>query len=53
MYLDMPVDGDPTMAFDGHNFVLVGVLVVFTLIFGVYWAPVASLAERSVVFLGG
>ena len=53
MYLDMPVDGDPVMSVDMHNSVLVGVLVVCTVVFGVYWAPVSSFAQRSITFFGG
>jgi len=53
MYLDMPVDGDPVMTLDLHNSVLVGLLVVGTVVFGLYWAPVVSLAARSVLFIGG
>jgi NADH-quinone oxidoreductase subunit N len=50
MYLDAPVDGDPVMTIDLHNAVLVGILTLFTVVFGVYWAPVINLAERSVLF---
>ena len=53
MYMDQPVDGDPVMTVDLHNSVLVGALALGTLIFGVYWAPVVNLADRSVVFFGG
>ncbi|TFH24792.1 MAG: NADH-quinone oxidoreductase subunit N [Myxococcales bacterium] len=53
MFLDLPAEGDPTMTIDMHNSVLVGALVVFTVVFGVYWAPVSSLAARSLLFIGG
>lgn len=53
MYLDQPVEGDPVMTVDLHNSVLVGALVVGTLVFGVYWAPLINLADRSVVFFRG
>jgi NADH-quinone oxidoreductase subunit N len=52
MFLDLPVDGDPVMSIDLHNSVLVGTLVVGTLVFGVYWAPVVSFAARSLLFAG-
>jgi NADH-quinone oxidoreductase subunit N len=52
MYLDLPVDGDPVMAVDAHSFFLVGVLMLGTLVFGVYWAPVIDFAERSLLFVG-
>jgi NADH-quinone oxidoreductase subunit N len=53
MYFDQPVEGDPVMTVDLHNSVLVGALVVGTLVFGVYWAPLINLADRSVVFFRG
>ena len=53
MFLDLPAGGDPVMTVDLHNSLLVGAMVVGTLIFGVYWTPVADLAQRSIVFLGG
>ena len=53
MFLDVPAEDDPTMTFDLHNSVLVGALVVFTVVFGVYWAPLSSLAARSLLFIGG
>jgi len=52
MYLDFPVEGDPVMAIDGHSSFLVGVLMLATLVFGVYWAPVIDFAERSLLFVG-
>ena len=53
MFLDMPAESDPEMTLDMHNSVLVGALVVFTVVFGVYWAPVSSFAARSLLFIGG
>jgi len=52
MYLDLPVDGDPIVAIDLHSFFLVGLLMLGTLVFGVYWAPVIDFAERSLLFVG-
>ncbi len=52
MYLDLPVDGDPAVSMDLHNAILIGVLAVCTLVFGVYWSPVVSLAARSILFTG-
>jgi len=52
MYLDQPVEGDPVMKIDGHNAMLVGALVLGTVVFGVYWSPVVSLATRSLLFIG-
>jgi NADH-quinone oxidoreductase subunit N len=53
MYFDFPVGGDPVVSVDLHNSLLIAALVAGTLVFGVYWAPVADLAERSILFLGG
>jgi NADH-quinone oxidoreductase subunit N len=53
MFLDRPTLDDPFMAVDIHNSLLVGALVVGTVVFGVYWAPVIALAERSVLFFAG
>ena len=52
MYLDLPVDGDPTMVADTHNSLLIGFLVLATIVFGVYWAPVIDFADRSLFFVG-
>ena len=53
MYMDQPLEGDPVMAVDLHNSILVAALVIGTLVFGVYWAPVVNLADRSLLFFGG
>ncbi len=53
MYLDFPTADDPAIGFDLHNAVLVAALVVGTVAFGIYWAPVADLAHRSIAFIGG
>jgi NADH-quinone oxidoreductase subunit N len=52
MYLDLPIEGDPVVVIDGHSSFLVGVLMLATLVFGVYWAPVIDFAERSLLFVG-
>jgi NADH-quinone oxidoreductase subunit N len=52
MYLDLPIEGDPVVAIDGHSSFLVGVLMLATLVFGIYWAPVIDFAERSLLFVG-
>ncbi|MFP6627095.1 MAG: NADH-quinone oxidoreductase subunit N [Deltaproteobacteria bacterium] len=53
MYLDQPVEGDPVLTFDLHNSILVAVLVLGTVVFGVYWAPIINLADRSLIFFSG
>jgi NADH-quinone oxidoreductase subunit N len=52
MYFENPVDGDPIMKADLPNSILVGVMVLGTVVFGVYWAPVVDFAERSILFFG-
>ncbi|HYC00107.1 MAG TPA: NADH-quinone oxidoreductase subunit N [Candidatus Limnocylindrales bacterium] len=52
MYLEAPVDGDPVIVMDASNAVLVGMMVLGTIIFGLYWTPVVSFADRSLVFFG-
>jgi hypothetical protein len=53
MFLDQPRAGDPTVTMDVDGGVLVGLLLAGTVVFGLYWTPVMSFAERSVVFFGG
>lgn len=53
MYLDAPVAGDPEIVVDRYNAVLAGALVVLTVTFGVYWAPVVDFADRSLVLFRG
>ncbi len=53
MYLDHPAEGDPVMTIDPHNSCLVGALVVATVVFGIYWAPVVDVVDRSLVFFSG
>ncbi len=52
MFLDQPVAGDPEIAVDTSNGVLIGMLVAGTLVFGLWWTPVINFADRSVVFFG-
>jgi NADH-quinone oxidoreductase subunit N len=52
MYLDLPAEGDPAVSMDFHNTVLIALLAMCTVVFGVYWAPVVSLAARSLMFAG-
>ncbi len=53
MYLDQPVAGDPEMVVDNYNSAFAGALVFLTILFGVYWAPVANFADQSLVFFRG
>lgn len=53
MFLDFPAGGERPVTLDWSNGSLLGILVVLTLVLGVYWAPVKAVADRSVQFLGG
>jgi NADH-quinone oxidoreductase subunit N len=53
MFLDQPRGDEGVVALDAHNAFLLWFLAVPTLVLGVYWAPVAALAERSVHFFLG
>lgn len=53
MYLDQPQEGDPVIRADSYNGIFAGVMVVGTILFGIYWRPVIALADRSLVFFGG
>ena len=53
MFLEQPEEGDPTVDIDAEGGVLVAILLAGTVGFGLYWAPVISFAERSIVFFGG
>ena len=46
------IAADPVVVIDGHSSFLVGVLMLATLVFGIYWAPVIDFAERSLLFVG-
>ncbi|RMD83670.1 MAG: NADH-quinone oxidoreductase subunit N [Candidatus Dadabacteria bacterium] len=53
MYLEAPDEGAPPVELGAHQSVLVGALVAGTLVFGVYWAPLVELAQRSIFFATG
>ena len=54
MFLDQPVEGAvSSFAGEGWNYGLMGMLACATIVFGLYWAPVKSLADRSVRFFLG
>jgi len=52
MFLDQPLAGDPEIAVDTSNGVLIGMLLAGTLVFGLWWTPVVNFADRSLVFFG-
>lgn len=53
MYLEQPIEGDPEIVVDRYNAILAGGLMVLTVVFGVYWAPVVDFADRSLVMFRG
>ncbi len=53
MFLDQPSGGDESVEMDWSTGGLVAVLTLGTIVFGLYWAPVISLADRSIDFFLG
>jgi NADH-quinone oxidoreductase subunit N len=53
MFLDFPTGGETTVALDRANGALLLLLAVFTVVLGVYWAPLIAFADRSARFLLG
>ncbi|MBI5505883.1 MAG: NADH-quinone oxidoreductase subunit N [Deltaproteobacteria bacterium] len=52
MFLDQPLAGDPEIAVDLSNGLLIGMLLAGTLVFGLWWTPIVNFADRSLVFFG-
>jgi len=50
MFLDMPQGDEGSVTIDAPSGAILAVLAVVTLVLGIYWAPVYSLAERAVTF---
>ena len=53
MFLEKPEGGEGPVVVDRHNGLLLGVLAAATLILGIYWAPLADLADQSAHFFIG
>ena len=53
MFLDQPDEGAPVFSGEVWNYGLMGILVTATIVFGLYWTPVLSLADRSLKFFTG
>ncbi len=53
MYLDAPESDAPSVSLGWHHSILVGALVTGTVVFGIYWAPLIALAQRSIFFAAG
>ena len=53
MFLEQPEGGEGPVVTDRHNGLLLGILAAATLILGIYWAPLADLADQSAHFFIG
>jgi len=53
MFLDMPNGDEGVVKSEPWNYGLMGALAVATVAFGLYWAPVIALADRSLSFFSG
>lgn len=53
MFLDQPNGDEGVVSPELWNYSLMGVLAVATVVFGLYWAPVIALANRSMQFFIG
>ena len=53
MFLDFPTGGEKTVSLDRANGALLILLAVFTVVLGIYWAPLIAFADRSARFLLG
>ena len=53
MFLDFPTGGETTVTLDRANGALLILLAVFTVVLGVYWAPLIAFADRSLQFFTG
>lgn len=50
MFLDFPGADDPQVSMDLNASALLGVLTTLTILFGVYWGPLAEYTDRSLQF---
>jgi hypothetical protein len=54
MFLDQPsTEASGSLGSEPWNYSLMSVLACATIVFGLYWAPVIALAERSLKFFIG
>jgi NADH-quinone oxidoreductase subunit N len=53
MFFDQPNGDEGTVTGEAWNYGLMGALAVATIAFGLYWAPVIALADRSLSFFSG
>jgi len=53
MFLEAPRGDEGTVRFEAWNYSLMGVLACATIVFGLYWSPIISFANRSLSFFTG
>src|SRR5271155_5481197 len=53
MFLEQPVGDEPPFKIQAWNYGLMGVLACATIVFGLYWSPIISFANRSLSFFTG
>jgi NADH-quinone oxidoreductase subunit N len=53
MFLEQPRGDEGTVRFEAWNYGLMGLLACATIVFGLYWAPIISFANRSLNFFTG
>ena len=50
MFFEQPRGDEGTVSFEAWNYGLMGVLACATIVFGLYWSPIISFANRSISF---
>src|SRR5271166_1849017 len=53
MFFEQPRGDEGTVKFEAWNYGLMGVLACATIVFGLYWSPIISFANRSLSFFTG
>src|SRR6266404_5351576 len=53
MFFEQPRGDEGTVRFEAWNYGLMGVLACATIVFGLYWSPIISFANRSLNFFTG
>ncbi|HSZ23335.1 MAG TPA: NADH-quinone oxidoreductase subunit N, partial [Candidatus Sulfotelmatobacter sp.] len=53
MFFEQPHGDEGTVKFEAWNYGLMGVLACATIVFGLYWSPIISFANRSISFFTG
>jgi NADH-quinone oxidoreductase subunit N len=53
MFLDQPIGDEKPVTVSWQNGALLYTLSIATIVLGIYWEPVANLADRSMKFFGG